>query len=55
VIRMRDSEMPETVLSYRPQGKIRVGRPEVRWTDVNNDMRKASVRDQSTEAKDGDV
>jgi hypothetical protein len=46
VIRMRDSEIPETVLSYRPQGKRRVGRPEVRWTDVvNNDMRKAGVRD----------
>ena len=55
VIRMRDSEMPETVLSYTPQGKRRVGRPEVRWTDVvNNDMRKAGARDQRTAAKDRD-
>jgi hypothetical protein len=41
---MSNSEMPKTVLSYRPQGRRTVGRLEVKWTDVvNNDMRKAGV------------
>jgi hypothetical protein len=31
--------MQEGIRNYNPQGK-RVGMPEVRWTDVNNDIRK---------------
>jgi hypothetical protein len=30
------------------------GMPKVRWIDVNNDMRKASVRNCRREAKDRD-
>ena len=42
MIKTRRCEIQEIISNYNPQGKRRVGKPKVRWTDVvNNDMRKA--------------
>jgi len=42
VIKTSHSEVQERIRNYNPQGKRRVGMPNVRWTDIiNNDLRKA--------------
>lgn len=41
MIKTSQSEVQERIRNYNPQGKRRVGMPNVRWTDIiNNDLRK---------------
>jgi hypothetical protein len=50
---MSDSEMSKGTVTYNPEGKRRAGRPKAKWIDaVENNVRKAGVRNWRTEAKD---
>jgi hypothetical protein len=47
--------MSKRITNYNSEDKIRGGRPKARWIDaVDNDMRKASVRNWRMEAKERD-
>jgi hypothetical protein len=55
VIRMSDSEMSKLIMNYSPEGEKRARSPKAICIDtVDNDMRKAGVRNWRMEAKDRD-
>jgi hypothetical protein len=55
VIRMSDTEMSKLIMNYSPEGEKRARRPKAICIDaVDNDMRKAGVRNWRMEAKDRD-
>jgi hypothetical protein len=47
---MNDTEIPERLMNYNPEGKRSAGMPNVRWTDANNDVRRQVLRDLRLEA-----
>jgi hypothetical protein len=49
---MSDCEISRRMTNYNLEGKREASRPKVRWTNVvNNDMRKAGVRNQRIEGQ----
>jgi hypothetical protein len=55
MIRMRDSETPQRIVNYNPEGSRKVVRLTVTWIYiVNNSTAKVGVGNSRTEAKDRD-
>ena len=55
VTKISGSELPKIIMSFNPEKKRRVGKPEVKWTDVvHNVVRKPGVRNLRMEGKGRD-